>query len=87
MPRSKAHLVKTEKLTYPNSREVYYNYASSGPGEALSRLENIAASADPGSSQKHAVYTYLGANTIVKVAHPAEIEQDLCGVLKDGYER
>jgi len=37
----------------------------------LSRVETIAASASPSSSDIYAQYTYLGASTIVQVAHPA----------------
>ncbi|OQB80125.1 MAG: tRNA nuclease WapA precursor [Planctomycetes bacterium ADurb.Bin126] len=57
------------KVTYPDGREVFYNYPSSGIGAVLSRLDNIAD--DAGGTTKYAQYTYLGASTIVQVAHPA----------------
>ena len=60
-------------MTYPSgpgsARVVYYNYPTSGVGGALSRLDNIAADGD--GTTKYAQYTYLGASTMVKVAHPA----------------
>jgi len=60
-------------VTYPSgpgsARVVYYNYPTSGVGGALSRLDNIAADGD--GTTKYAQYTYLGASTMVKVAHPA----------------
>ena len=50
-------------------REVWYNYPASGVGEVLNRLDNIAD--DSSGTNKYAQYTYLGAGTIVQVAHPA----------------
>ncbi len=49
---------------------VYYNYPGSGIGLALSRLDNIASDGTPDPDEKYAAYTYLGAGTIVNVAHP-----------------
>jgi len=56
-------------VTYPNGRVVYHNYPASGVGAKLSRLDNLAA--DAAGTTKYPQYTYLGADTIVKVAHPA----------------
>ena len=62
--------VRLQKITLPGaSREVYYNYGTAGgTNDVLSRLDNLAAS---GGSPVYAAYTYLGASTIVQVAHPA----------------
>ena len=35
------------------------------------RIDTIASSATPSASQTYAAYTYLGAGTVVQVAHPA----------------
>ena len=40
-----AGYVRLDKVVYPDGREVYYNYPSSGVGAVLSRLDNIAADA------------------------------------------
>ncbi|NLX57906.1 MAG: hypothetical protein GXY74_02325, partial [Phycisphaerae bacterium] len=78
-----AQYVRLKKVTYPNGREVYYNYANDTDGLTaqeeigwrLNRVRTIA-SAEAGTtaladSAKFAEYTYLGAGTIVKVGHPA----------------
>ena len=62
--------VRLDKITYPNGREVYYNYATGEPGLGLSRLDNIASSGSPGESDKYAAYTHVGTSMVVKVAHP-----------------
>ena len=49
---------------------VYYNYYSSGIGQTLSRLEDIADGAGGGRT-KYARYDYFGAATIYKEEHPA----------------
>jgi RHS repeat-associated protein len=67
---SEAAYVRLGHVTYPSaSRAVYYNYTASGVGGALNRLDNIADTAE--ATTKYAQYTYLGAGTIVNVAHPA----------------
>ncbi len=61
-------------MTYPGPstrRVVRYNYASTGVGTPLSRLDNIASAGSPTASQKFAAYTYLGASTLIKVEYPA----------------
>jgi len=54
---------------------VYYNTASTASdsvGAALSRTGTIAAASTPTSAaQVYALYTYLGAQTVVQVDHPA----------------
>jgi RHS repeat-associated protein len=80
-----AKYVRLDTVTYPNDRVVYYHYANTTTsanwtdqekiGQKLSRLRTIAK-ADIGAgaladSNKYAQYTYLGAGTVVKVAHPA----------------
>jgi RHS repeat-associated protein len=66
-----AKYVRLEKITYPGaSREVYYRYGTAGgTSDVLSRLDNLADSS--GGTTVYAQYTYLGAGTIAKVAHPA----------------
>ncbi len=49
---------------------VYYNYASTGVGAPLSRLDNIADD-DDSPTDTYAEYEYLGASTVVKVEYPA----------------
>ncbi|MCG3180926.1 MAG: hypothetical protein BIFFINMI_03291 [Phycisphaerae bacterium] len=70
-----ASYLRLSSVTYPGpstQRAVYYNYPASGSiGGRLNRLDNIATSASPSSSDKYASYTYLGASAIVQVAHPA----------------
>lgn len=39
--------VRLDKITYPNGRKVYYNYATGEPGSGLSRPDNIASSGSP----------------------------------------
>ena len=69
---NKAKYVRIDKVTYPGaSREVYYNYPSSGIGAALSRLQNTAANGSPNDSQKYAEYDYFGAGTVYQVTYPA----------------
>jgi len=67
---NEAKYVRLSSVTYPNDRVVYYNYPESGVGSALSRLDNIASSDTPDEDEMFAQYTYLGAGTIVQVAHP-----------------
>jgi len=76
-----AKYVRIDKIAYPGaSREVYYNYlketdGSSGIDDMLSRVRNIADGDETPSqalsANEYARYTYLGAGTVVKVAHPA----------------
>ena len=64
-----AAYVRLGHVTYPStSRAVYYNYAASGVGVPLNRLDNIADNAQ--GTTTYAQYTYLGAGTVVSVAHP-----------------
>jgi YD repeat-containing protein len=51
-------------MTYPNGRELDYNY-SSGLDDRISRLSSIT---DSGTTLES--YTYLGLATVVKRAHP-----------------
>ncbi len=66
-----AKYVRLDSVAYPNGRVVYYNYPASGIGDALSRVDTLAAAASPTAAQTYAEYTYLGKGTIVRVAHPA----------------
>ncbi len=57
-----ANYVRPDYVTYPgpsSRRVVYYNYASSGVGAALGRLDNIASAGSPSASQKYASCMYL----------------------------
>ena len=64
-----AKYVRLTEVEYPDGRDVYYIYPSSGIGDALSRVEAIAG--DAAGATRFAEYAYLGAGTIVSVAHPA----------------
>ncbi|MEI7836470.1 MAG: RHS repeat-associated core domain-containing protein, partial [Planctomycetota bacterium] len=66
-----AAYVRLSQITLPNSRNVYYNYPSTGIGAVLSRLDNIAHVASPDDSTKYSAYTYLGASTVVQLQYPA----------------
>ena len=70
-----AEYVRVKHVEYPNGRRVHYRYPSSGVGGRLSRLDEIVPDdeGDPDTTAGHeyAAYTYLGAGTVVKVAHPA----------------
>ncbi len=58
------------QVDYPGGRSVYYNYGSAdGIDDRLNRVANIAD--DAAGTNKYAQYAYLGAGTVVKVAHPA----------------
>jgi YD repeat-containing protein len=65
-----AKYVRLEKVTYAGGRAVYYNYPTSGVGDMLSRVDNLA-DGNGASPTKYASYTYLGAGTVVEVDHPA----------------
>ena len=72
---SAAKYVRLQSVTYPGGstrRVVYYNYDRTGSDidGLLSRVVDIADSTAAGRT-KYADYAYLGAQTIVKVAHPA----------------
>ena len=64
-----ARYVRLSSVEYPDGRNVFYIYPSSGIGDALSRVEAIAG--DAAGATRFAEYAYLGAGTIVSVAHPA----------------
>jgi len=66
-----AKYLRLSKIIYPNGRELFYNYPSSGVGGALSRLDNMASSATPQDADRYVQYTYLGGGTVVKATHPA----------------
>jgi len=69
-----ANFVRPDYVTYPGPsarRVVYYNYASTGVGAPMSRLDNIASAGSPTASQKYASYMYLGAGTMVDANYPA----------------
>lgn len=59
-----AKFVRLRSVTYPSGRTVYYNY----DGTAVNRLASV--SDDSSATTKLADYTYLGADTVVQVAHP-----------------
>ncbi|MBI1373852.1 MAG: LEPR-XLL domain-containing protein [Phycisphaera sp.] len=63
-----AKFVRLGSVTYPDGRQVFYNYPTSGVGAVLSRLDNIAE--DAAGVTQYAHYEYLGAGTIVTVTHP-----------------
>jgi RHS repeat-associated protein len=64
-------------LTYPNGRVLNYNYAS-GVDSAVSRLTSISDNSGTLES-----YTYLGAGTVVKRAHPL-VGMDLTYIKQSG---
>jgi YD repeat-containing protein len=64
-------------LTYPNGRVLNYNYAS-GVDNAVSRLTSISDNSGTLES-----YTYLGAGTVVKRAHPL-VGMDLTYIKQSG---
>ena len=82
---SDAKFVRLSSVTYPGGstrRVVYFNYAASGVGSMLSRLDNIAA--DANGNTRYGLYTYLGAGTIVRIEHPAvtvQYEVDSSGIV------
>ncbi len=63
-----AKYVRLESVEYPGTREVFYIYPGSGIGDVLNRVEAIAD--DSAGTTRLAEYDYLGAGTIVSVAHP-----------------
>jgi RHS repeat-associated protein len=64
-------------MTYPNGRVLNYNYAS-GVDSAVSRLTSISD-----NSGTLEAYTYLGAGTVVKRAHPL-VGMDLTYIKQSG---
>jgi RHS repeat-associated protein len=64
-----AKFVRLSKVTYPNGREVFYNYTTSGVGGHLSRLDNIAD--DSSGTTPYAQYTYMGSGTVTTETHPS----------------
>ncbi|HUT91467.1 MAG TPA: RHS repeat-associated core domain-containing protein [Thermoguttaceae bacterium] len=63
--------LRLSMVTYPDGREVYYNYAS-GIADDISRVSEIADDdLNEGGRTRYAVYGYLGAGGIVTVEHPA----------------
>ncbi|NLF07520.1 MAG: hypothetical protein GX594_06005, partial [Pirellulaceae bacterium] len=56
---SVAKYVRLSQVTYPNGREVHYDYAA-GVEDVMSRLSNVGDGANT-----HASYKYLGAGRIV----------------------
>ena len=61
--------IKYPDIDYPDDgRQVHYLYPTTGIGNALNRVESIAD--DASGTTKYAQYEYLGAGTIVSVAHP-----------------
>jgi RHS repeat-associated protein len=68
LPNPEAKYVRVSQMTYPNARIVYWNYPSSGVGDKLSRVDNIAN--DSSGTLKFAQMTYLGIGSVIKRAHP-----------------
>ena len=62
-----AKYVRLTEVEYPDGREVHYLY-DTGMDDTLSRVSSIAD--DASGTTKYATYEYLGAGTIVSVAHP-----------------
>jgi RHS repeat-associated protein len=63
--------VRPVSTTYPNARQVFFNYPAAGAtsvGDHLSRIDNIAQ--DSAGATQFAQYGYMGAATILDVAHP-----------------
>ena len=58
--------VRLSSVTYPDGREVAYNYTGDAISDTLSRVASIGDLQSP-----YARFTYLGANMIVEVDHPA----------------
>ncbi len=66
---SVAQYSRLTEVVYPSGGTVWYNYPGSNTvGGALSRSGSI--SADSAGSTVYEGYTYLGAGTVVQVAHP-----------------
>ncbi|MCE5267071.1 MAG: hypothetical protein LLG00_04220, partial [Planctomycetaceae bacterium] len=59
-----ATYVRLDKVTYPNGRQIGYNYAA-GVDNIMSRLSSISDSVG-----NLAEYTYLGLSTIAKETRP-----------------
>ncbi len=74
-----AGTVRLETMTYPNNRELRYDYGgTNSAADLLGRIESLKPSPTASSSTTHATYTYLGASTIVKAEYPEpEIRWDL----------
>ena len=61
-------LARPATVVYPASRTVRYDYgATGGMDDRLSRIESITNGAD---TETYAVYTYLGADTIIQSDRP-----------------
>jgi RHS repeat-associated protein len=66
-----AKYVRPVSMTYPNGRQVFYNYPAAGSasvGDHLSRVDNVAN--DAAGTSIFAKYTYLGANVFGQINHP-----------------
>ena len=81
-----SNTIRLTKMTYPDGRELNYNYGSSGStDDALSRVASLID--DDGST--HLVdYSYLGRNTFVKTDYPQpDLRYDLAmGAGDDPYD-
>jgi RHS repeat-associated protein len=63
--------VRPVSMTYPNGRQVFYNYPAAGAasvGDHLSRVDNVAN--DAAGTSIFAQYTYLGINAFGQINHP-----------------
>jgi RHS repeat-associated protein len=63
--------VRPVSATYPNGRQVFYNYPAAGStsvGDHLSRVDNVAN--DSAGTSMFAQYTYLGVNVFGQINHP-----------------
>ena len=73
-------------MTYPNGREVFYNYGTAAAADdVLSRVNNIASAASSGTV--FSSYKYIGTGTLVKASRP-EVTGGLnltYGTSSDGY--
>ena len=65
---SQASHARVEKVTYPDGRQIYYNYEAGAQFKNLGRVANIADcdSDDPADANTYVAYSYLGAEKRVR---------------------
>jgi RHS repeat-associated protein len=63
--------IRPVSVTYPNGRQVFFNYPAAGAasvGDHLSRIDNVAN--DAAGTSMFAQYTYLGTDAVGQINHP-----------------
>ena len=81
-----SNTIRMTKMTYPNGRELNYNYGTSGStDDALSRVASLI---DNDGTTHLVDYSYLGRNTFVKTDYPEpDLRYDLAmGAGDDPYD-